>query len=516
MVTYTTTLTTPTVTIGELPTQTTVLDTTFFPAETSNITQKVTAQSLKAYMSDLSQFPIATGGVTATYVNSPIIGNVGTALVGTLLTSAQPNITSVGALAQLEVDGNLYFKQIGDNTDTAYLTKTDVSADVSEFTVVIGDNGTGSNLNAISRTTPTDYVAIRTTDQSVYHLWGTDGSYIAGSRITAPVINVTNQITAPSATFTQLNVAANTAFANLAVSGTIVASKILASEGAGTSCGFSFSQDFGQDTGMFSPSDGLLQFYANGVDVFDVTSGGVTFKQAVNLGSSIVSSGLLSINTAYGGSPINYDSQEAVAWVNSNNVAGLSFSPTDNRVLSIGIGPDNHAFLRTGANQFDLLAGTLATQTIVPLANLSYNLGSTTAWWGTMYGTSTMSLYADLAEVYASDFDYAPGTVVSLGGSAEITVSELSHDYRVLGVISTAPGYVMNAAAAGLPVALKGRVPCKVTGPVKSGDRLVNAGDGTAIALDMAKYSPGCVIGHSLGDVPGGSVLTVEVFVTKF
>jgi len=95
-------------------------------------------------------------------------------------------------------------------------------------------------------------------------------------------------------------------------------------------------------------------------------------------------------------------------------------------------------------------------------------------------GTATAARYADLAEKYLTDAQYEPGTVVSVGGAKEVTKSKDGD--RALGVISTLPAFMMNAELAeGQFVALKGRVPCKVTGPVTKGDRLVASANGTAI-----------------------------------
>lgn len=112
---------------------------------------------------------------------------------------------------------------------------------------------------------------------------------------------------------------------------------------------------------------------------------------------------------------------------------------------------------------------------IIPSANLTYNLGSTTAWYNTFYGVSVQAQYADLAEKYTSDAEYAPGTVVVFGGSAEVTVTTEFADSRVAGAVSTDPAYLMNAAIDGVAVALRGRVPCNVIGPVQKGDLLVTS-----------------------------------------
>ena len=107
--------------------------------------------------------------------------------------------------------------------------------------------------------------------------------------------------------------------------------------------------------------------------------------------------------------------------------------------------------------------------------------------------------YADLAEIYASDDDYAPGTVVKLGGSAEITQTTSIEDLNVFGVISSDPAYLMNSEAEGLPVALTGRVPVKVVGTVLKGERLICSHlPGVAMALGFKEYDPRKIIGRSL------------------
>ena len=103
---------------------------------------------------------------------------------------------------------------------------------------------------------------------------------------------------------------------------------------------------------------------------------------------------------------------------------------------------------------------------IIPSANLTYNIGSNTAWWGTFYGVSTQAKYADLAENYQADADYTPGTVLVFGGECEVTTTTVTHDTAVAGVVSTHPAYLMNAESGNVSVALTGRVPCQVQGPV--------------------------------------------------
>jgi hypothetical protein len=98
-------------------------------------------------------------------------------------------------------------------------------------------------------------------------------------------------------------------------------------------------------------------------------------------------------------------------------------------------------------------------------------------------GTATAARYADLAEKYLADKDYETGTVVAIGGSAEVTAC--SEGDRAIGVVSANPAYMMNSELeGGTYIALKGRVPIKVEGPVKKSMRLVAGNNGTARAIE--------------------------------
>jgi hypothetical protein len=103
------------------------------------------------------------------------------------------------------------------------------------------------------------------------------------------------------------------------------------------------------------------------------------------------------------------------------------------------------------------------------------NIGSSSLYFNTMFAKATSAQYADLAENYLADTDYAPGTVVVFGGEQEITVTTEAADERVAGVVSTNPAYLMNSGEPGLPIALRGKVPVRVVGPVTKGDSLVTS-----------------------------------------
>ena len=102
-------------------------------------------------------------------------------------------------------------------------------------------------------------------------------------------------------------------------------------------------------------------------------------------------------------------------------------------------------------------------------------------------GTATSAQYADLAEKYLADKEYEVGTVVAIGGDAEVTACKFSD--RAIGVVSANPAYMMNSGLeGGTYIALKGRVPVKVVGTIKKGDRLVAADNGCGIHASFHQH----------------------------
>ena len=137
---------------------------------------------------------------------------------------------------------------------------------------------------------------------------------------------------------------------------------------------------------------------------------------------------------------------------------------------------------------------------------------------GFVSGTRITAQYADMAERFEADEVYEAGTVVELGGSAEITLVTNDLSEKVLGVISTQAAYLMNSGAGSdethPPVAMTGRVPVKVVGQVRRGDRLVAAGAGQARAAHPGEATAFNVIGRSLQDKFSAEAGTVEAIVT--
>jgi hypothetical protein len=137
--------------------------------------------------------------------------------------------------------------------------------------------------------------------------------------------------------------------------------------------------------------------------------------------------------------------------------------------------------------------------------------------FNTLFAKATSAQYADLAERFETDAPLLPGTVVELGGLKEITkaVQELSEE--VFGVISTLPGFLLNGTAGTdethPPVAVNGRVPVRIVGTCKKGDRLVSAGNGLARAANKREITAFNVIGRALQDKTTSGEGLVEAIV---
>lgn len=210
---------------------------------------------------------------------------------------------------------------------------------------------------------------------------------------------------------------------------------------------------------------------------------------------------------------------DASGYINNNYYSSTDNSaPSGVTAVMVKVG-DN--ILRSGtsaaissflglANSATTTAASTNTPSTIVLRDGSGNFAA-----GVITAVSTSARYADLAENYESDDDYAPGTVVSFGGDFEVTLAKEDGDRCVAGIVSTNPAYLMNAdqGANSVAVALQGRVPCKVTGKVSKGSMMVAAGNGFARA--ESKPSLGQVIGKALEAFDGEGEGVIEVVVGR-
>lgn len=164
--------------------------------------------------------------------------------------------------------------------------------------------------------------------------------------------------------------------------------------------------------------------------------------------------------------------------INFDGTADITVSSTLTNVLTIGTYITGDDFNGSVATTIDVDVGTVNQP--VPSKVVARDSNGD-VWFRIGNGTATSSQYADLAEKYLSDNDYDVGTVVMIGGNAEVT--QCSEGNRAIGVVSAEPGFMMNRDLKdGTYIALKGRVPVKIHGNVKKNQRLIAGPNGTAVA----------------------------------
>lgn len=212
--------------------------------------------------------------------------------------------------------------------------------------------------------------------------------------------------------------------------------------------------------------------------------------------------------------------QDARITVTNNDVFFRNQTQDGNLVIQVNSGGVNTTVATIfGGNAVADFGTKLGASSITKTgANAVGNIGSSTSYFNQVFATATTALYADVAERFASDIEYEPGTVVELGGSAEITRVKEDASERVFGVISTKPAFTMNGGAGENathpPVAMTGRVPVNVAGAVYKGDRLISAGNGLARAAKPGEATAFNVIGRALTDKLDTNIGLVEAIVT--
>ena len=256
-------------------------------------------------------------------------------------------------------------------------------------------------------------------------------------------------------------------------------------------------------TDTFSASRSIIELYSN-ASIVGMISRYSTFTPGTSIGGGW---GIQDINP---GLTLATGIANNAVWGNATNALTLN-SLTSSQ------------FMRSDSNTacsgtITVNTGGAATGIINGAGNAIGNIGSSGSYFNTIFATATTALYADVAERFAADEVYTPGTVVELGGSAEITMVRTDASNNVFGVISTRPAFTMNGGAGENdthpPVAMTGRVPVRVTGAVRKGDRLISAGDGIARSAQPEEANAFNVIGRALADKLDAGLGTVEAIVT--
>tara|TARA_B110000908_G_scaffold34019_1_gene40710 strand:+ start:951 stop:2963 length:2013 start_codon:yes stop_codon:yes gene_type:complete len=247
------------------------------------------------------------------------------------------------------------------------------------------------------------------------------------------------------------------------------------------------------------------------------TSGNLDTRAHASL-SYIPSTGTLS-TTAVSATTFTGDLTGDVTGAIAGTTANMSGTVTGDTLTDGTVSINNGAI--TGAQNITSLAtitGSVVTDGTAQITSGAITGATNITATGTVTanlfsGVATAARYADLAEKYTTDADYEAGTVVKIGGDAEITMTTEHADTEVFGVISTAPAYLMNKDIDGLPVALQGRVPVKVIGKVSKGQRLTSS-DVPGLAWAVDENTPiQAIIGRSLENKTDGDQGVVEAVI---
>jgi hypothetical protein len=197
----------------------------------------------------------------------------------------------------------------------------------------------------------------------------------------------------------------------------------------------------------------------------------------------------------------------------ANPIPGQTWFDTTTKLLKLNVSGNatpNWATIISsgGGGDIDITVGNITVLNQITTDTITTGgptiPGTVTGNWTLTAGSRFNASYADLAERFEADDYYEPGTVMELGGSAEITAVEEELSERVFGVISDTAGYLMNATAGDdrthPAIAMTGRVQVKVIGQVRKGDRLVSAKNGYARTAKSGEATPFNTIGRALED----------------
>ena len=379
--------------------------------------------------------------------------------VGTIVISATANTITGLSTSAPSADGDVANKKYVDD-GLAGLSQNSISQGNSSVTVT--DSGTGAIAIAVDGSTVINTVAAGAT------VTGTLTSTSTGSFATGTTVG---NLTLANGSITDSSGAISFENENLTTTGSV--------NGAA-----------GNFTGAVGV-DGNFDVATNKLTV-NATTGNTLIAGTLDVTGSVTASGDLTVTG-------NLQVNGTTTTVNSTTVDIADLN------ITVASGASTSAAANGAGLTVDGASATMLYVNSTDSWDFNKAVICTSGFTGDLTGTATAAEYSDVAERFASDSMYEPGTVVALGGSAEITaVAEEASD-EVFGVISSLQqaAFKMNGGAGSDEthpyVAMTGRVNVKVIGPVNKGDRLISASTaGYARAATKAECTAFNVIGRAL------------------
>jgi len=404
------------------------------------------------------------------------VGNIGaaagvfTTIEGSLTTASQPNITSVGILTSLSVSGNANVGNIG-ATNIVGTLSTGSQPNITSVGTLSGLT-LGGTLNSNSSIVLNSTSANITTLGNISAQGNITGANIIGILLTGTLTTSAQPNITSTGTLTSLSVSGNANVGNLNTGGNV-----------------SVTGNITSGTGVFT---------GNGAGLTDINASNITGAYGnSNVATFLASFGSNTITTTGNANVGNIGGTNGVF----TTVTGTLTTASQPNITSTGTltslsvsGQITNADITTGAS------GTA---------------GSLTGNWTLTTGSRLQATYADLAEYYAGSEQIEPGTVVEFGGDHEVQICNTHMSKLVAGIVTTDPAYVMNSGIEceyPIAIALQGRIPVKVIGPVKRGDMLVSANNGYAIS--SSRPSMGTVLGKAIKDFNGENGI-IEIMVGR-
>ena len=473
------------------------------------VTSTTRVANLSVNYANVSDFGVVTNQTTGTFfpvfVSSSATGNralgananisfnaatgalISTLYTGTLTTAAQPNVTSLGTLTGLGVNGTITGVNITANTgvftgNASGLSEINAS-NLSSGTVPTARLSGNYSINAATAGTVVTNAQPNITSVGTLTSLGVSGA-VTASTLTSNVATGTAPLTVTSTTrVSNLNVA----YANVAD---------FISVAAGTGNNFLIFANAATGNITELTSTGLIANLSNNsitaTTFVGALSGAATSATTAGTVTTAAQPNITSVGTLTS-LAVSGNATAGNVYANSGTIGATLLTGTLTTVAQSNI-------TSVGTLSSLTVSGALTTTQITAGANTT--AGNITGNWTLTAGSRLESTYADLAEYYEADVTYEPGTVLMFGGDKEVTLAD-DGTSKVAGVVSTNPAYVMNATCPGLltAVALQGRIPCKVRGKISKGDMLISGGNGFARPNQFPAM--GTVIGKALQDFDG-------------